>query len=147
MLSVTASASPSFSANLDAGDFTPTYSVALATQDTTGSGSGWNETITSTQFATGGASGHMLAPDASTIIGVTAAGSAGADTLPANVIAYPLTIPAGSTAPTAVKLFDATAGTGMGRFTVTPTISVSVPQNTFAGTYSSTLTFGIVSGP
>ena len=35
----------------------------------------------------------------------------------------------------------------MGKFTVTPTIGVFVPQNSYAGTYTSTLTFALVSGP
>jgi hypothetical protein len=35
----------------------------------------------------------------------------------------------------------------MGLFTLTPTIGVFVPQNTYAGTYTSTLTIAIVSGP
>ena len=35
----------------------------------------------------------------------------------------------------------------MGKFTVTPTVGVFVPQSTFAGTYTSTLTIAIVSGP
>jgi hypothetical protein len=46
-----------------------------------------------------------------------------------------------------VKLFNATANTGMGGFTVTPTVQVSIPANTFAGTYTSTVTVAVVSGP
>jgi hypothetical protein len=46
-----------------------------------------------------------------------------------------------------VKFFNAAANTGMGQFTITPTIGVFVPQNTFAGTYTSTLTIAIVTGP
>jgi hypothetical protein len=46
-----------------------------------------------------------------------------------------------------VKFFNAAANTGMGKFTNTPTIGVFVPQSSFAGTYTSTLTISIVSGP
>jgi hypothetical protein len=46
-----------------------------------------------------------------------------------------------------VKLFNAAANTGMGRFTVTPTIGVAVPGNAYAGTYTSTVTVAAVSGP
>jgi hypothetical protein len=46
-----------------------------------------------------------------------------------------------------VKFVNAASATGAGHFTVTPTITVSVPQNSFAGTYTSTLTIAIVSGP
>jgi hypothetical protein len=47
----------------------------------------------------------------------------------------------------AVKLFNAAANTGMGSFTVTPTVQVAIPANTFAGTYTSTVTVAVVSGP
>ena len=39
------------------------------------------------------------------------------------------------------------AATGEGVFTITPTVRVSVPQNSFAGSYASTLTLSVVSGP
>jgi hypothetical protein len=35
----------------------------------------------------------------------------------------------------------------MGKFTVTPTIQVAIPANTYAGTYTSTVTVAVVSGP
>ena len=66
---------------------------------------------------------------------------------PTNSVTYPVGVPAGSTPPTAVKYFNAAANTGQGQFTNTPTIQVSVPANTYAGTYTSTLTLAAVSGP
>ena len=66
---------------------------------------------------------------------------------PTNSVTYPLTVPAGSTAPSAVKFASAATGTGTGIFTLTPTIGVSVPANSYAGTYTSTLTIALVSGP
>ena len=46
VLSVSVSSTaPSFTANLDTGDATSAYSVSLATQDTRGTGSGWDETV------------------------------------------------------------------------------------------------------
>ena len=66
---------------------------------------------------------------------------------PTNAITYPVSVPAASSPPTAVKFFNAAANTGMGVFTNTPTIGVFVPQNSFAGTYTSTLTLSVVSGP
>ena len=60
---------------------------------------------------------------------------------------YPVAVPAASTPPTAVEFFNAAANTGMGKFTTTPTVGVFVPQSSFAGTYTSTLTLAIVSGP
>ena len=144
-LSVSTSASPSFSANLDLGDSTPTYTVPLTTQDTRGTGAGWNETITSTQFSASG--GHTLATTASSLTGVVVSNGSGTNTAPTNGITYPVAVPAGSGPPTAVKFVDAASNTGMGIFTVTPTIGVFVPQNTYAGSYTSTLTIAIVTGP
>jgi hypothetical protein len=146
-LSLTTTAAPSFSDNLDLGDQTPTYTVPSNAQDTRGNGAGWNLTITSTQFTTGGATPSTLATNASSLTGVTSACASGTCTNPTNAITYPVAVPAGATAPTAVKFFDAAASSGMGKFTITPTIGVFVPQNSFAGTYTSTLTLAIVSGP
>jgi WxL domain surface cell wall-binding len=146
-LSLSTSAAPTFSANLDSGDSTPTYTVPLTIQDTRGTGAGWNATITSTQFTTGGGTPSTLATNASTLTGVISACATGTCTNPTNSVTYPLAVPAGATAPTAVKFFNAAANTGMGKFTNTPTIAVFVPQNSVAGTYTSTLTISIVSGP
>lgn len=146
-LSLTTSATPSFTADLDSGDSTPTFQVPLTIQDTRGTGTGWNATITSTQYKTGGGSPSTLATNSSTLTGVTSVCASGTCTNPTNAITYPIAVPAGATAPTAVKFFNAAASTGMGKFTNTPTIGVFVPQSSLAGTYTSTLTISIVSGP
>lgn len=146
-LSVTTSATPSFSANLDLGDSTQTYTVPLTSTDTRGTGAGWNETITSTQFTTGGGSPNTLATNASSLTGVTSTCASGTCTNPTNAVGYPVAVPAAAAPPTAVKFFNSAANTGMGKFTTTPTIGVFVPQSSFAGTYTSTLTIAIVSGP
>ena len=64
-----------------------------------------------------------------------------------NAITYPVTVPAAATAPAAVKVFNSAATTGLGRFTITPTVNVAIPGNSYAGTYTSTLTVAAVSGP
>jgi hypothetical protein len=120
----------------------------MTVNDNTGSGNGWNVTITSTQFTTGGGSPKTLPTNASTATGVSASCAGGATcTPPTNSITYPLTVPAAATAPTAVNLFNAAASTGMGGFTLTPTIGVSILANSFAGTYTSTVTVAVVGGP
>ena len=146
-LSVATTAAPTFSANLALGDSTPTYTLPLTTVDTTGTGAGWNLTITSTQFTTGGGTPHTLAANASTITGVPTPACVPTCTNPTNAVTYPVSVPAAATAPTAVKFFNAAANTGLGSFTVTPTVGVFVPATSFAGSYSSTLTVSIVSGP
>jgi hypothetical protein len=145
-LQASTSAAPSFSANLDSGDQTPTYTVPMTVLDTrTGSSAGWNLTITSTRFNTGTAT---LASGASSMTGVTSAcANGGVCTAATNTVSYPVAVPAGTTPPTAVKFYNAAAATGRGAFTITPTVTVSVPQNSYRGTYTSTLTVSVVSGP
>jgi hypothetical protein len=147
-LTLSTSATPSVSVTLDGTDQTPSYTLPMTVNDYTGSGNGWNATITSTQFTTGGGSPHLLSTSASTATGVSSSCNGGATcTVPSNSITYPLSVPAGSGPPTAVKLFNAAASSGMGGFTVTPTVQVAIPANTYAGTYTSTVTVAVVSGP
>lgn len=144
-LSESTSSTPSVSVTLNGTNQVPTYTMDIATNDQTGSGSGWNLTITSTRFETAG--GKFFANTASQVTGVTSACAGGTCTDPTNSVTYPLTLPAGATAPTAVKLFNAAADTGLGDFTVTPTVGVSIPANTYAGTYTSTITLAVASAP
>lgn len=140
--------SPSVSTTLDGTDRVATYTLTLTVTDATGSGNGWKLTITSTQFTTGGGSPHTLPTSASTITGVTASCVASTTCAnPINNVIYPVAAPAASSPPTAVAFYNAAANTGMGKFTVTPTVSVSIPANSYAGSYSSTVTLAIVSGP
>ncbi len=120
--------------------------------DNTGSLAGWNITATSTQFsATVGSSTYTLPTSALTIgsAPTVAADSGSTATLAVetSAITYPVTIPAGATAPTAVKIFNANTGTGMGDQTVTPNFTLAIPSSATAGTYGSTLTFSLVSAP
>lgn len=135
---------------LDGTNKTSTYTMDIAVNDNTGTGSGWNLTITSTQFSTGDCTttGHNLATTASQISGVAMVeNGTGTYTDPTNAITYPKTIPAACTAPTAIKFFNAAANTGLGQFKITPSVSIAIPANTYAGTYSSTVTLAVVSGP
>jgi hypothetical protein len=147
VLSLQTTAAPSFSANLNAGDQTQTYTLPLTTIASVSPSLGWNETITSTQFTSGS---HTLPASASTITAAPTAAcySAYANcTAPTNSVTYPVNVPAGAGPPTPVKFFNAANNSGAGQFTVTPTIGVLVPQNSFAGSYASTLMLAIVSGP
>ncbi|HEX4279139.1 MAG TPA: hypothetical protein VHZ27_00140, partial [Solirubrobacteraceae bacterium] len=67
--------------------------------------------------------------------------------LPSNQISYPLTVPAGATAPSAVKIFDAGEGTGAGPVNVALSASLNLPGNARTGTYTSTWTITLASGP
>lgn len=147
-LTETNATTPAISSTLNGTDQTATYTLAITANDATGSGAGWNLTLTSTQFSTGGTTPKTLATTASSLSAVTEACAAGTTcTAPTNAITYPVVVPAASTAPTAVKFYNAAAATGLGKFTITPTIGVTIPANTYAGSYTSTVTLAVVSGP
>jgi hypothetical protein len=67
--------------------------------------------------------------------------------LPTNSVSYPVTMPSGSGPPTAIEVYNAAANTGIGSSTLTLTFGLTVPANAYAGTYSSTWTFTMSSGP
>jgi len=138
------STTASFSATLNGSDKTATYTIPLTVADLRGTGAGWNLTITSTQLAAGA---YTLPTSASSVTAVSKSCSVSPCTNPTNSVTYPVTVPAGSGPPTAVRFYNAAAGTGKGTFTVTPTIKVAVGANAYKGSYSSTITLAIVSGP
>ena len=145
-LSLSNGASATLTDTLDGSDQTVNYTLPLTLTDARGAGTGWNLTLTSTTFSDG--AGHTLATTASSVASVSQACFAGGTcTNPTNAITYPTTVPAAATAPAAVKVFNAAANTGMGKFTITPTVNVLVPGNSFSGSYTSTLTVAAVSGP
>jgi hypothetical protein len=143
---VSAPPNVSFSATLNGADQTVTQTQALDVSDATGSGAGWNITATSTTFTAGAKT--LATASTSVASAPTKACDAGAAcTLATNSIAYPYTLPAATTAPTATKLFNAAVNTGLGNEMITPTWGLSVPAATFAGTYTSTWTISLVSAP
>lgn len=138
-ISLNLPANPSFTNTLDGTDQTASFAPVLGVVDARGSGAGWNLTVAATTFSDG--AGHSLA--AGTITGVSAACKAGSScTAATNSISYPLTISA-----TAAKVFNAALNTGLGKVDVTPTFSVSIPGNSYAGTYTSTVTLATATGP
>jgi YVTN family beta-propeller protein len=110
---------------------------------------GWSISGTSTTFTTGGADPHELPTTSVTIQtspSVACDGSASC-TLASNGIAYPVVLPAGTTPPTSAKLFRAVEDSGVCDQTVTPWFTLAIPPTTYAGTYASTWTFTLSSGP
>ncbi|MHB1783539.1 MAG: WxL domain-containing protein [Acidimicrobiales bacterium] len=129
-------------------DQTTSAHLAIDIADATGSGAGWNVTITSTQFSDGSAS--LPASATSVNAAPSASCDAGASCTPATLssaITYPVTIPVGPAAPAATRVYSAAAGSGMGDQTFSPTFTLAVPANTAAGAYSSNWTLSLVSGP
>jgi YVTN family beta-propeller protein len=106
---------------------------------------GWNITLTSTTFTSGA---HTLATTATKVNTAPAKVCIVAGcTLATNSVTYPYTVPAGTTAPTATKMFNAATSTGIGDQTITPTYTLSAAAAAYAGTYTSTWTLTLVSGP
>jgi hypothetical protein len=138
-LSLNLPANPSISDTLDGTDQTVTYGPVLGVVDARGTGAGWNVTISATNFSDG--AGHSLAPGTVTAA-AQACHAASTCTAATNSITYPLTIGG-----TAAKAFNAAVATGLGKVDVTPTVSVSIPGTTFAGTYTSTVTLAVATGP
>ena len=134
---------------LDGTDQTTPYTLPIVVTDARGTGNGWHLTIVSTQFNTGTSNPiYTLSASASIISSLAVSCNPGAKcTLPHNSISSTgLGVPAAAGA-TPVEFFNATANTGMGMFTITPTVSISIPADTYAGTYTSNVTVALVSGP
>ena len=131
--------------------------------DATGSADGWHVTVAATQFSTGGSSPSTLANTGTfstngsltSISGSTAPTatclSGSTCTLPTDTTSYPVAI---TTATTASDIYDASASTGLGSVTIGGSSAanpvgwwLNVPANTLAGTYTSTVTVDIISGP
>ena len=145
---VSSPATVSFADTLNGTNQTVTASQAFDVGDATGSGTGWNITATSTTFSTAGNT-HSLSTSATQVATTptVACDASVTCTTATNSITYPYVLPAGSTAPTATKLWDAAANTGMGNQTVTSTFTLAIPANTYAGSYTSTWTYSLVSAP
>ncbi len=144
-LSVSVPATISFSDTLNGLDQAVPAAFAIDVRDATGSGNGWSLTATSTQFTSGS---NTLPTNSVTVTSAAETCDSGATcALASNSIPYPYSLPAGSGPPSASKLFDAAASTGMGDQTVTPTFVLAIPASTAQGTYTSTWTISAVSGP
>ncbi len=137
---------PSFTYTLTGATGTVNSQYVFKVKDTTFSGVGWHTTITSTQFTASG--GKTLATTATRITSVSSACTPSTScVVPTNTVTgYPLTVPSGTTAPTAISFYNATGGTGTGDVTVTVNLAVSIPPGTAAGTYTGVFTVALIKG-
>ena len=136
---------------LNGDDQTTTYALGLTITDARGSGAGWNLTITSTTF-TGINPANLLSTTASNIntaptVACIGIGNHCTSPNPDGTVTYPVGVPAAASAPTPVKFFNSASASGLGKFTITPTVTIAIPANTYADTYSSTVSVAVVSGP
>ena len=139
-----ATSSVNFNTTLNGTNRTATTQPTFTPSDLTGSNAGWNIQVTSTQFTTGS---HTLSTTAATLTSASRTATGGTCILPTNAVGYPVTVPAGAGPPAAVKIYNAAANTGEGSANVTLNFSLAIPASAFAGTYTSTWTFTIASGP
>jgi WxL domain surface cell wall-binding len=139
-ISLNLPANPSITDTLDGTDQTVNYAPILGVVDARGTGAGWNLQISATTFSDG--AGHTLAPG--TVTSAAQACVAGSTCTAAvnSGITLPLTISA-----VAAKFFNAAALSGLGKVNVTPTVAVAIPGNSYAGTYTSTVTLAATTGP
>ncbi len=120
--------------------------------DATGSGAGWNVTMSASQFSDGATTPKTLPTSSLKLKAplVTAVDTLNLATAPVAQGAAPWTIDTG----TAVKVFSAAANTGQGEWNMNHVnlstdkdLVLTVPANASAATYTSTITTTLTSGP
>lgn len=119
---------------------TPTFTV----DDQRGSGAGWNLSGTSTTFSSGSST---LPTTATRFVSPTPTNGAGFCEAPSNTVVYPVTLPAAAVAPAATKLFNAATDSGLGAVDIVLNTQLAVPAHSRVGTYTSTWTFTLATGP
>src|ERR1035441_150443 len=129
--------------------------------DATGSGAGWNVTVSATTFTsispaatlvnagTFSTNGSITSAVATTA--PTGACTSGATcTVPTDTSVYPVAITTAASSPTAYKIYDTSAATGLGSITIgLPGAApvgwwVAVPANAVPATYNSTVTLEVL---
>ena len=139
-VSVNVPGASTLSDTLDGTDQTVTYAPALGVVDARGTGGGWNLTASATTFSDG--SGHSLAPGGISAVSQACHSGSTCTQATSSGFTYPVNL-----STTATKFFSAASQTGLGKVDVTPTISVAIPGNAYAGTYTSTVTIAAAVGP
>ena len=131
---------PSVGLTLNGNDQTVSFNLAFTLNNSVSSS--WHVTITATQFKAASTPLPTAALTNVTAVATTSACSGSA--CPGNSIGYPVNIIAG----TPVTFYNNTSGGshGVGTFTLLATITVLVPANTRAGTYTCTITISFISG-
>jgi hypothetical protein len=140
---------------------TTTAHQSYLVNDATGSGAGWRVTASATTFTAGTAtlpnSGTLVTTGSTTSVTSALAPSpvcsSGATCLlPTNSTAYPVAITTAAASPTPVTIYDTGILTGLGSIVVGGGANpvgwwLNVPANATVGTYTSTVTLQISSGP
>ncbi len=133
----------------------------LAVSDETLTGFGWDVTISATTFTNGS---HTL-PDTGTFVltgGTSSVTASAAPSLactlscipPDDALTYPVSVTTAGSSPSPVSVYEASADSGLGGILLGGSTAadplgwwVNVPGNAFRGSYTSTVTVAISSGP
>jgi len=135
-LSLTLGTPPSFGVTLDGTDFTQAFSFTMQVAGATNSG--WNITASATSFTAGT---HTVSPATVTSVAYNSC-TGGNCSAPTNSVTWPIALTG-----IAQKIENAAAGTGKGTINLTANMTMPISGNMFAGSYASTLTLAVVSGP
>jgi hypothetical protein len=168
-LVVTAPASLAWSGTINGRDQaipdTDAAAEQLGVDDQTGSGAGWRVTVSATSFSNGAgyslpAAGVLQVTGSVTTPGLLTGPTAACEgtlicTLPDDsAVSYPVAITSAASSPTAVTVYAAGAGTGVGPVAIGGAGAanpvgwwLNVPGTALAGSYTSTVTISVVSGP
>ncbi|MEV0403631.1 hypothetical protein [Actinoallomurus sp. NPDC050550] len=164
-LNLAAPSSLTWAATLTGTDQSVVDAVAADQQfsvdDETNSGAGWHITISATTFTAGTKtlpnSGTFVLTGSLSSVSATTAPSATCVTScvpPSSTTTYPVAITTASSSPTPVTVYDDPAGSGLGPATLGGHSAarpigwwINIPGNARAGSYTSTVTTTIVSGP
>jgi len=161
-LTLEAPGTMSWSTRLLGANMTLDDQLTLTPVDSTGSGNGWNVSALSTPFTRTSPTTAVIAypalslnGDSSGAVGTDAPADAGCAagsscTAPVDATSgYPIAIPDASSGSldTPVVIYSAIHGSGIGATDLTADWWLSVPAATGAGTYTSTITLTISSGP
>jgi hypothetical protein len=137
----------------------------LTVDDATGSATGWNVSVSATTFTSTSATlpdtgtfsltGSVSSATATTAPTAACTGGGTDCTLPDDTgVTYPVALTTAATGPTASVVYEAAAGTGVGSIDIGGSTAadpvgwwLSVPSNASAGSYTSTVTISLASGP
>lgn len=125
-----------------------TGTMVLTSDDSTGTGAGWNVTVQSSAFAYTGANGGTAIPAANFSITTANAPTATAGQA-VDATNGPKVPAAGATGALDVarKVIQANVGFGLGTYSQNLDVSLTIPGQSRAGTYTGTMTVTITAAP
>jgi hypothetical protein len=129
--------------------------------DSSTAGAGWHVTVSATTFTSGASTlanagtfltNGSITAEAATTAPTASCGSLSTCTLPARTTVYPVAITTAASAPASFTICNAGLNTGLGTIQIGVGANpvgwwVNVPAKALAGTYTSTVSLQIVSGP